>query len=197
MDSDLNRIDDSAEPAAAAEWVTELLRSEWPESPGFEETCYQAVHQVWQLGRLRRQVEMAGEFIPRPVSDYLRSLAAAARVPLDGVIKWAGLPADLRPGDALASGWGRIARALGLGSREALLSYRLLLARAAGLEPPMLLVSGRPDAPGRPASLDDWDRALARSFSACGLDVLDSLRSAEGMIRQAYVDVEHSEEAKP
>ena len=115
MDSDLNTTDDPAEPAAAADWVMELLRSEWPQSPGFEQRCYQAVDQAWQLGRLRRQAEMAGEFIPRPVSDYLRSLAAAARVPLDGVIKWAGLPADLRPGDALASGWGRIARALGLG----------------------------------------------------------------------------------
>ena len=197
MDTELNRNDDSAKPAAAPEWVIELLRSEWPESPGFDERCNQAVHQTWQLARLRRQVEMAGEWVPRPVSDYLRSLAVAARVPLDGVIEWAGLPADLRPGDVLASGWGRIASALGLGCREALLSYRLMLARAAGLELPMLLVSGRADVPGRPASLDDWDRALAKSLSTCGLEVLDSLRSAEDVIRQAYVDVEPSDGTKP
>ena len=99
MDTDLNRNNDPAKPAAAPEWMMELLRSEWPESPGFDERCNQAVDQAWQLARLRRQVEMAGEWVPRPVSDYLRSLAVAARVPLDGVVEWAGLPADLRPGD--------------------------------------------------------------------------------------------------
>jgi len=197
MDADLNKNDDSTEPEAPPEWVMELLHSEWPESPGFVERCDQGVHEAWQLARLRRQVEMAGQWVPRPASDYLRALAAAARVPLDGVIKWAGLPADLRPGDSFASGWGRIARTLGLGYREAALSYRLLLARAVGLEPPMLLVSARPDVPGRPASLDDWDRALARALSTCGPEQLDSLSAAEDAIRQAYVDVESSEGAKP
>jgi hypothetical protein len=197
MDDDLMRNDELAESDPAPAWVMDFLRSEWPVSPGFQKACDLASRDAWQLARLRRQVELAGEWVPRPTPDYLRSLTAAARVSLDWVVAWAGLPADFRPGDVLASGWGRLARILGLECREASLSYRLWLARAAGLEPPLLLVSARPDVPGRPASLDDWDRGLARSFANCGSEILDALSAAEDAIRRAYIEHEPSEGAKP
>jgi hypothetical protein len=196
MDVDPTQDDVPAPPEPALEWVMELLRSKWPESPDFQHRCDRAVLGARQVALLRRQIESAGEWVPRPAPDYLRALAAAARVPLDRVTGWAGLPPDLLPGAAFAAGWGRLARTLGLGLRQASLSYRLAFARAAGLEPPMLLVSARHDAPGRPALLEDWEVALAQSFSACGPETFDALVAAEDAIRLAY-DTAAAEETQP
>ena len=113
MDADPTRNDIPAPPEPALEWVPELLRSEWPESPEFQIDVNSAVLRSRHVARLRHQVERAGEWVPRPAPDYLRALAAAARVPLDWVIGWAGLPPDLLPvlclppaGAGCAGNWG-------------------------------------------------------------------------------------------
>jgi hypothetical protein len=67
------------------------------------------------------------------------------------------------------------------------LSYRLALARAAGLEPSWL-IAGRAQADDRVATPEDWERAIERALVAAGPEILAAWHDDERAILQAYAD---------
>jgi hypothetical protein len=95
-----------------------------------------AVHRL-RLARLRIHRR------PGDVVSVLKDLAAAAGGGLPAALEWAGLRLD-RPFDAsAAAAWGRLAGALRLDWREALLPLRLSLLEAAGTPVPVAAVRAR------------------------------------------------------
>jgi hypothetical protein len=167
-------------------WVADILRTSWPESATFAEECLEAGHRAAYLARLRQ--EAAGDWWPQPAPDYLRSLAASARVPLEEILAWARIPSELRLGRAFAESWGRLARVLELNHRQAVLSYRLATARAAGVEPSWL-VAARAEVADPAAALASWERAIDRALETASPETLAALRADEAAIRSAYADL--------
>jgi hypothetical protein len=166
-------------------WVEGLLLASPPPSPEFNSRIKAAGRRAWLLARLRRQAGASGGWYPQAVPDYLFTLAASAGVQPAEALAAASLPDDFPAGPESATAWGWLARRLGLRDREAVLSYRLAVAREAGLEIPWLAVAARANGPGRPSTVEDWDRASALALADVP-EVAALLRKAECLIRDEY-----------
>jgi len=131
---------------------------------------------------------MEGTLVSAP--EFLRGLAAAARVSLEVAARWASLPEDLRINDAFARGWGRLTRVLGWDPRSALLRLRLALAEEAGsglLAPtPRIEVVGGSAGATAELALDDYESALARESACWDAELVGRLHNCEVAFHEAY-----------
>ena len=128
---------------------------------------------------------MEGTLVSAP--EFLRGLAAAAKVSIGSAARWAGLPDDLRVDTAFARGWGRLARVLGWDPRGALLRLRLALAEEAGSG--LLAFTQRLDAAGiddNDNDLGSYESALARESARWSPDLRGRLDDCEAAFREAY-----------
>ena len=166
-------------------WLVELIRRSAPPSPDFLDACMQSSEVGLALVKLRRaQPEARGAPLGTP--EYLRGLAAIAQVSFEAICRWAGLSPDFHLDRQLAAGWGRLALALGLSFREAILRLRLALAEDFGLE--FLPVRARGDAtsPAAAPSLEDWDAGFAAEVASLDPESLSLLHECEAAVRLAY-----------
>jgi hypothetical protein len=126
------------------------------------------------------------------VPAYVRGLADAARVPLEPVLHWAGLGLDEPLGATFAHGWSRLARALGLGVREALWHLRLTFAEKVGLAVPALAARLEPG-PGLDTFATAREAVVNSAVAGWDAAVRSQLRSCEQVVRDAYAAADAAE----
>lgn len=115
------------------QWLAHALQEAEVEPEEFRAQCLRSADIAFTMAQMRHANQHLGESIGA-VPSFLRALATIAQLPLDPVLSWVGLRLD-RPADAVfAVAWGRLAQALHLGVREALLRLRLTFAEEVGLE---------------------------------------------------------------
>jgi hypothetical protein len=167
-------------------WLVRALRESVSPSDGFLAACERASATGLVLARLQR-VSRRMELSLLAAPEYLRSLAAVACVPLEGIVAWAGIPADFRLDQAFAKGWGRLARALGLELREALLRLRLTFADEVGLElVPVRARAATVASDPNASNLSEVETFLAREALRWDSEVLDQMRSCERAVCDSY-----------
>jgi hypothetical protein len=173
-------------------WLLRALRAADGDSDAFRARCLEVADAAFAVAQLR-QVRRQTPWSPVAVSAFLCGLAALARVSLAPVLNWAGLSlADLdRPADpGFARAWSRLASALDLGFREALLHLRLTFAAEAGTEPLPSLARlrgtvGRATGALLDESEDFLNREMARWDEGLRARALDSERAFEENYRTA------------
>lgn len=172
-----------SEAYTAPAWLAEALQPNG--SAPFRDRC-RAAAQVGRSLMLMRQANEQRGFILQTVPDLVRSLGATARAPLAAIAAWAELPLDGPAGPTLAAGWSRLARALGMGLREALLHLRLTFAVEAGATLP---VSASRDA--GPADLfADCEAFLTSTIGTWEEPLRNRLRESERLLREDYQTAE-------
>lgn len=177
--------DEGYELDEAPAWLVCLLRQSTPPSPGFFEACVRSSEVGADLVKLRR-ASRRFEAAPLGALDYLLGLAAVARVPIDAIRDWAGLPNEPRLDRPFASAWGRLARAIGLDLREAMVRLRLAFANDLGVDPLPMQARSDADAPNFVPDPADWEVALAREAALWDSEVLARLSECEAALRLAY-----------
>jgi hypothetical protein len=166
-------------------WLVELIRRSAPPSPDFLDACTQSSEAGLALMKLRRASRRL-EGAPLGAPEYLRGLAAIAQVSSEAVCRWAGLSPDFRLDRQSAAGWGRLARALGLSFREAILRLRLALAEDFGLEFLPVRARGEATSPAAVPSLEEWEAGFAAEATGLGPESLNLLHECEAAVRLAY-----------
>jgi hypothetical protein len=159
-------------------------------TPSFQARCSEAAAVAHAIARLR----YAGQRFSYPrlsVPAYLRGLAAVAQIPLDGVLRWAGLGLDGPSDPAFARGWSRLARALGLGQREALWHLRLTFAEAEEVEPqahvPARIAANRgARGPGRDPLAASYESLLAGIIAGWDESTRSRLQECEQVVRDDF-----------
>lgn len=166
-------------------WLVELIRRSAPSSPEFLNACARSSEAGLALVKLRRASQRL-EGAPLAAPEYLRGLTAIAQVSLEVVCRWAGLSPDFHLDRQSATGWGHLARALGLSLREAILRLRLALAEDLGLEFLPLRARGDATAPAAAPGLEDWEAGFAAEAAYLPPESLDRLHECEAAVRLAY-----------
>jgi hypothetical protein len=177
-----------------AAWLPVLLRVGSPETAAFQEDCLRSAEAPLQLARLRRASPRLGGSL-LSVAGYLRGLAAASGAALGAVLRWAGLdlerPADERFGHA----WGRLAHAVGLGEREALLRLRLTFADEVGQDIWPVLARTRGGGGGPSDVLAECESFLEEAARHWEEGARARLGGAESALRESYRRVGATEAA--
>jgi hypothetical protein len=183
-----------ADPAPAG-WLLAALQPPHG-SPAFQAKCVHGAEVARGILRLRYASQRLGFFSALTVPAYLRGLAAVARVPIEGALRWAGLGLDDSLGPAFARGWSRLARALGLGIREALWHLRLTFVEKAGLELPALAAR-----PNTGSGLENLSAACEQfvNGAVAGWDgeMRGRLRDCEQIVRDDYAAADAAEPPLP
>lgn len=184
------------EPVA---WLLKALSdaADYPEA--FRNRCLETADAAFAVARLR-QVRRQTPWSPATVAALLGGLASSARVSLAPVLNWARLsPADLEgPADpSFARAWSRLAGALGLGFREALLHLRLTFAAEAGTEPlPSLARLRAPSGTATGALLDESEDFLNQEMARWDKDLQDRALDSERAFEEGFFAASSSEDTQ-
>jgi len=183
-----------------AEWLNEALASardlaEFSRpgivaegSPAFRRRCRDAALAALALARLRDERQRIG-FVPLSLCDYIEGVAKSAGAPLDRLL--AGLDiSDLPRLDVeSARALGRLAHAIGISLREALLHLRIQLAAAFETPEAALFTARARSGPGRRgAVLSDYDTVLERIEARYDPAQTQQLREMQAAMRAAYAE---------
>jgi len=133
------------------------------------------------LGRQRRE---AG-FVPVSVGQYLRGLAARARVDLGPILRWAGLKDPDAVGAPQADALVRLGRALGMGVYELLLHVRVALAEQTQRASVAVLAAVQDD-DGGPDMAEQCEAALREIEQGYEPARVQHLAALEQAVRAAY-----------
>lgn len=179
-----NLLSPDGDGSPVADWLPALLRAADPVPERFQAECLRAAEVAFSLARMRQAAEtfQAG---PATVLAFLAGLAAVAKRPLEPVLRWAGLRPDEPAGPAFAGGWARVAQALRLGLRDALVRLRHTFGDEAGLELAPAFARAR-GADGGPAGLAEYEAFLDREAAQWPPDVRARLAAGEQVLREAY-----------
>jgi hypothetical protein len=165
------------------DWVEPLLGAGQPPAR-FHAACRLAGEQAAAVYQLRLARQRRGPW-PVSVRAFLAELTRAAGVSLATVFEWAGPQLAGPSGTPFASAWGRLAAALRLDLREALLHLRLSLLEEAGLPSPVGLAARGPSASGSIA-LAEYEQEVEADTAAWDPARRAHLRECEQAARQAF-----------
>jgi len=187
-----------------AEWLNEALASardlaEFSRpgivaegSPAFRRRCRDAALAALALARLREERRRVG-FVPLSLADYIEGIARSAGVSLGPLLTRLGVP-GLSGLDAKSAGaLGRLAHAVGIGLREALLHLRIQLAAAFEAPgAPLLTARARGGPPPRGGALSGHDTVLERIEAGYDSAQTQQLREMATAMRAVYVESKES-----
>lgn len=203
--SDQNNTSSDAEIFVSPAWLDDAVRltreanlfGEAEVNPSFltkefRDRCSAAAEVALGIARLREERERIG-FVPLSFAEYVQGLVKVADVRLDAVLAWLKIDDLARPSASAAQAVARLARAIGVGVREALLHVRIGFASQVDSAPlPMLLARYRGTGGGG-GELEECEVALGLIESEYSLEYLSELHELESRIRAAYGDEGRSE----
>lgn len=193
------KLDAESDACQPPEWLGEALRiykdaaderdlNVEPESvsPVFQQKCREAGEVAFALAKLRKERQRI-HFVPLSLTSYFKELGRVAGVALLPVLAWLGITDLALSTDASIRGIARLAKAVGLSLREALVHLRISFAEQEGYEP-MLLAhcrsNGKPDA--SMGKLRECELRLVEIESQFHPELQQKLRHFEAELRLVY-----------
>ncbi len=192
------RNSDKAVESESSEWLNDALRiynqsgfldfedaEAKPPSAAFSLKCLGAADIALSIAKLRKERQRA-DFVPLPLTEYIKGLVKFAGIDLSSVFAWLGVGNPSTYDAKSAKTFARLAREIGMSLRETLAHVRIEFAQHIGNAPNSLVIAHGRSINAYRSLLEECEAALAKFESHYGIDSLRELRQIESGIRDEY-----------
>jgi hypothetical protein len=151
----------------------------------FKRRCREGANLALSLSSLRKERERVG-FVPLGLAAYLQGLSKVADVSVGPILSWIGIDDLSRLSSASSVSLARLARAIGIELRQALIHLRIGFAEQIDGAPMALLVARQRSTSLTRNSLEECEAVLGELELDYDLESVNLLRRAEFEFRSAY-----------